>query len=440
IAAVLYYPAARLVLTRHKIRKGKLILLTAASFILILIFALGQIGFFSYLQGLFHESSIWTEDYTDPNDVELIFPEKKQNVIYIVLESMETTYADTANGGAMQENLIPNLTDLVLDADNISFSHSRRIGGASQFGPLAWTAASLVGQMGGIPLKLPVDDPNAFNASNGEYLPGATMIGDILKDEGYYLEMLMGSSASFASRDDLYAMHGGFVMTDYSYLARNGYIPIIDGKYEFDFWGINDRRLFEIARERLTEISRQDQPFFVSILTVDTHFPEGYQYEDRERLQQSNYANSIMWSDRDVAEFVAWCQEQSFADNTTIILTGDHLSMDKTFFTDLPAEYQRRIYNVIINSVQDLPQERQYQRLFSVMDFYPTTLAAMGVKIEGDRLAYGTNLFSDQLTLYEMMGESDFAEMLGSHSSFYSDKFLYNTEASTGHSSAATQP
>lgn len=439
-AAVLYYLLARFVLIRHRIKIRNAILLTTGIFLLVIVFALGQIGLYSYLQSMSHESSAWAEYYTDPDDVKLIFPENKRNVIYINLESMETTYADTTNGGAMQQNLIPNLTDLLLDDDNISFSHSRRIGGANQFASLAWTATSLVGQMGGIPLKLPVDDPNAFNAKNGEYLPGATMIGDILKEEGYYLEMLMGSSSSFASRDDLYRMHGAFVMTDYRYLALNGYIPIIDGMYEFDFWGINDERLFEISRERLSEIAQQDQPFFVSILTVDTHFPEGYQYEDRERLHQSNYANSIMWSDRDVVEFVEWCLEQSFAENTTIILIGDHLSMDKTFFEDIPTGYQRRIYNVIINSALDLSEERQYQRLYTVMDLYPTTLAAMGVTIEGDRLAYGTNLYSNQPTLYEIMGEAGLAEMLDSPSSFYNDKFLYNVEAGTDNTKVGRQP
>lgn len=157
-------------------------------------------------------------------------------------------------------------------------------------------------------------------------------------------------------------------------------------------------------------------------------------------MHQSNYANSIMWSDRDVVEFVEWCLEQSFAENTTIILIGDHLSMDKTFFEDIPTGYQRRIYNVIINSALDLSEERQYQRLYTVMDLYPTTLAAMGVTIEGDRLAYGTNLYSNQPTLYEIMGEAGLAEMLDSPSSFYNDKFLYNVEAGTDNTKAGTQP
>ena len=40
-------------------------------------------------------------------------------------------------------------------------------------------------------------------------------------------------------------------------------------------------------------------------------------------------------------------------------------------------------------------------RVYSTFDLYPTTLAALGAKIEGDRLALGTNLFSDKMTLIE---------------------------------------
>lgn len=37
---------------------------------------------------------------------------KQKNLIYIYLESMETTYADENNGGAFTENYIPELTKL----------------------------------------------------------------------------------------------------------------------------------------------------------------------------------------------------------------------------------------------------------------------------------------------------------------------------------------
>ena len=43
-------------------------------------------------------------------------------------------------------------------------------------------------------------------------------------------------------------------------------------------------------------------------------------------------------------------------------------------------------------------------REYATIDNFPTTLAAMGVEIEGDRLGLGTNLFSDQDTLVERDG------------------------------------
>ncbi|MFR3038324.1 MAG: hypothetical protein ACLTLY_05990 [Agathobacter rectalis] len=51
------------------------------------------------------------ENYVDGRDVKLSFPNEKENLIYI-LESMEMTYADKSVGGAMQDNYIPELTDI----------------------------------------------------------------------------------------------------------------------------------------------------------------------------------------------------------------------------------------------------------------------------------------------------------------------------------------
>ena len=43
-------------------------------------------------------------------------------------------------------------------------------------------------------------------------------------------------------------------------------------------------------------------------------------------------------------------------------------------------------------------------RTFTSLDMFPTTLAAMGFEIEGERLGLGTNLFSVVLTLCEKNG------------------------------------
>ena len=50
---------------------------------------------------------------------------------------------------------------------------------------------------------------------------------------------------------------------------------------------------------------------------------------------------------------------------------------------------------------------------------FPTTLAAMGVKIEGDRLALGVNLFSDEQTLTEQYRRKGLDKELMKKSKFY---------------------
>ena len=55
---------------------------------------------------------------------------------------------------------------------------------------------------------------------------------------------------------------------------------------------------------------------------------------------------------------------------------------------------------------------------------YPTTLAALGAKIEGNKLALGTNLFSEEQTLIEKYGVEYVNNELMRTSQFYDDEIL----------------
>ena len=59
------------------------------------------------------------------------------------------------------------------------------------------------------------------------------------------------------------------------------------------------------------------------------------------------------------------------------------------------------------------------------MDMYPTTLAAMGVEIEGDKLGLGVNLYSDTPTLVEKYGNEKLNIELMKNSKFYKNEQLY---------------
>ena len=56
-------------------------------------------GFFDYIESIVLRSNFIEEEYVSPRSVTLSFPEEKRNLIYIFVESGETSTQDAANGG-----------------------------------------------------------------------------------------------------------------------------------------------------------------------------------------------------------------------------------------------------------------------------------------------------------------------------------------------------
>ena len=91
--------------------------------------------------------------------------------------------------------------------------------------------------------------------------------------------------------------------------------------------------------------------------------------------------------------------------------------MNTSSFNNLPDDYERRVYNVYLNSAVETDHTKN--RDFTTFDYYPTALAALGVKIKGDRLGLGTNLFSNKKTLSEIYGNSYIDKELKKRSTYY---------------------
>lgn len=375
-------------------------------------------GLPEYVYGMFNETPLFDQYYVTPTPKKVKFPEEKRNLVYIFLESMEISYLSQELGGAQEENLIPGLYQLA--AENISFSHDEsEVGGFLPVTGATWTIGAMVAHTSGVPLKLPPDvGANDYGQDDGGFLPGITALQDILADQGYYQTLMVGSVASFGGRRQYYLQHGADHIYDISTARKDGIVP---GDY-FVWWGMEDKYLFEYAKEELTEISRQEQPFAFTMLTVDTHHIGGYVCEYCESEHEEQYENVMSCSSRQVLEFVEWLKQQPFYENTTIVVTGDHLSMDKGYFSrNVDEDYVRRSYNCFINSAVETGFDKNRQ--FSALDMFPTTLAAMGCAIEGDYLGLGVNLFSGKPTLIEKLGYEKFDEQLTMTSDYYGEKF-----------------
>ena len=373
-----------------------------------------------YLVSQKEESHFIEQNYVDPRTTKITFPDKKRNLIYIYLESMESTFASKGDGGGLDFNCIPELTTLA--EENTNFSNSDKLGGGYPAYGGTWTMAGIFSQTSGIPIKNSeqTDDVNATLAEQSSFSSQARNLEDILEDEGYNQCFMIGSDATFGGRRAYFESHGNgkTEICDYNTAKENGQIP----EDYYVWWGYEDQKLFANAQEKLTELSSKDEPFNFTMLTVDTHFEDGYVCEQcQNEFGDNQYANVMACSSRQVDAFVKWIQQQPFYENTTIVISGDHLTMDSDFCNDVSEDYERSVYNVFINLPEGLDTsfEKTHNREFATLDMFPTTLAAMGVTIEGDRLALGVNLFSDEQTLTEQYGRKGLDKELMKKSKFY---------------------
>lgn len=332
-------------------------------------------------------------NYVDPAEVSISFPEQKRNLIYIFLESMETTYADIKDGGGFDEDVIPELTKTAQENEDFS-GEDQAINGAYMMSGTTWTMGAMFAHTSGLPLNISIGSNDMDTQES--FFPGAVTLGDILQEQGYSQRLLIGSDATFGGRRLYFTEHGNYDIVDYQYAVENGWIP----EDYYVWWGYEDAYLFEFAKEQLRDLSSQEEPFNLTMLTVDTHFEDGYVCEKCEDTYgDDQYANVMACSSKQIEEFIQWIQEQDFYENTTIVLAGDHLTMDSDFCEDVSYDYERKTYVSYINSASE--PEMNTSRTYTTFDHFPTTLAALGAQIEGNRLGLGTNLFSTEETLVE---------------------------------------
>lgn len=379
--------------------RGIINLVALVGIIVMLGYTWTELGVGDYLKDQNTESKFIEDEYVDPTDVEVVFPEQKRNLIYIFLESMETTYSDVDDGGAFDENVIPELTEIAQTNEDFSGADPKLNGGYSLAGT-TWTMGAMFAQTSGLPLNISIS-ANDMDTQDS-FFPGVTTLGDILSDAGYTQTLLIGSEAQFGGRKLYFQEHGNYEMEDYSYAIENGLIP---SDYKV-WWGYEDQKLFEFAKEKLLQLSQGDEPFNLTMLTVDTHFEDGYVCEQCLTEYDTQYSNVMACSSRQVGEFLKWIQQQDFYENTTIVISGDHPTMDSDYCAEIDQEgnYDRRVFTAYINAAA-YAQDQQ-ERTYSTFDNFPTTLAALGVQIDGDRLGLGTNLFSGTKTLLEEFGNS----------------------------------
>jgi phosphoglycerol transferase MdoB-like AlkP superfamily enzyme len=141
-------------------------------------------------------------------------------------------------------------------------------------------------------------------------------IARVLKRDGYSTVFLYGGRGLFDGMR--------------SYAVRNGYDRFVEQKH-FErptfstIWGVCDEDLFNRAIDEFRELSKTNQPFLGTVLTVSNHkpytYPAGRIPEDPNKHWR-DYA--VKYSDYALGLFFRKARQESFWTNTVFVVVADH--------------------------------------------------------------------------------------------------------------------
>ena len=94
-------------------------------------------------------------------------------------------------------------------------------------------------------------------------------------------------------------------------------------------WGVHDKDLFEQAKIEYDKLMKQQKPFNLTLLTVDTHFTKGVPDERLTNIVSKQFSmDKIEYSvnslDYLINDFYQYIKKQPNFENTEIIILGDH--------------------------------------------------------------------------------------------------------------------
>ena len=331
-------------------------------------------------------------------------PDRPRNLVLIIAESLENTFADPQR---FPDNLLPELANLQ--------DQGTAFVGCTQLNGTDCTIASTTAILYGLPRFVNIEgykgSQNSITINVYHAIPS---LPRILIHRGYHYTHIQGTNAIFAGTQHLFDEVPGCEMLDsHAFLDDPEYVQYCEQKCEMA-WGANDAIVFRHAREKLAELAAAGRPFALSLATMDTHvpawLPPDYQpryHDDRDAFREQS---------RLIAAFVEWIRRQPWGQDTAIVITGDHCAMrtslgpvDLAALTDgcirhpAPGQLpQRSVYNCLLNTA--FPPQGRVERLHATFDLCPTILEALGFTVPGHRIALGTSLYSGLPTLLEEVG------------------------------------
>jgi phosphoglycerol transferase len=316
-----------------------------------------------------HHSDFFAEHYVYPAKVNLSAKQPK-SLVLIYVESLETTYSNTS---LFRNDLLQRLTHL--NVNNISFSHYQEMPGTN------WSIAGIIATQCAVPLKLSARIEDTYFGKDVDILPRVQCLGDILAANGYRNIYMNGSRLNFAGVGRFLKDHHYSELYGREKWVRSGILT----KKQMTHWGLPDDLLLALAKIRLGQLVKDQQPFNLTLFMIDTHGLSGQLSQTCAKAGYTDFEGIVECTANQVADFVSYVEKQGWLDKMNIVIVGDHLAMKNLVSNKLSSVKKRYIFNMIISN-NKLSKNTEEVVPF---DMLPTMLTSLGFQYQAGRLGLG---------------------------------------------------
>ncbi|MEH0860055.1 sulfatase-like hydrolase/transferase [Halobacteriovorax sp. DPLXC-1] len=319
----------------------------------------------------------------------------KKNLIIIYAEGFEKTYLNDE----VFPGMTPNMREL--EKQSLSFTNMYSNYGAT------WTIAGMVASQCGVPLEA-AGEGNAMEGIFNFY-GSAVCLPDILHSNGYIGAHLKGASVVFSGTKNYLKTH------KYSLIKGKDDLKKKYPTARTNSWGFYDKNLFDEAKIVADNLAKKDNPFFLSVNTLDTHHPKGHVFPSCKINHQdgdSRLVKAFKCSDYYIKEFVDKIRASEYSDNTLIVVMSDHLSL-RNLLSDKLQGMDRK--NLFLINYPNNSKTGEVTKPGTHLDVATTLLAQLGTDY---KVGLGVDLLKEEKTLYEQYGAKTDSYLKGMREEF----------------------
>lgn len=182
---------------------------------------------------------------------------------------------------------------------------------------------------------------------------------DVLKKADYNQVFLGGADKKLFNKGNYFLSHQYNVVEDRESLMEKD--PTLEEK--LSEWGIADYDIFNMAKKEYINLSKQNKPFNLTILTTATHSPKGLRDERCPNTTDDKMLNAVECTDRLVLKFVNFLKKQKNYKDTVIIILPDHIQFAMSSLNKIVDREKEKLYFIMLNGNIEKEKIQDYTNL-----------------------------------------------------------------------------